>query len=107
MKRLIIFSVLFFILITTTTFAQIKVVKGTVSGFQTGIGTLFPQIAQNTSTGESLVVWCVSNQNDGGCGQIFGRLLDPKGKAKTAASVLFSDFWNFDPALAYNPVQNE
>jgi hypothetical protein len=102
MKRFSVFLFLILILIATTTFAEVSVVKSTVARPKS-IGRLFPQIAQNTSTGDSLVVWLESSDTN----HIVGRLIDKNAKSITKQFNLFSGDWIFDLALAYNPIRNE
>lgn len=106
MRRSITLSVLFFSVIAATAFAGITVRKATLAPLEKDVTARAPRIAKNTTTGEFLAVWCHS-QDDGGCGQILGRLLTASGGTKSATFEVVSDYWTFDPAIAYNPISNE
>lgn len=102
MKTKLILIVLLFSAITA--FAQVQVQKSVVLNVNKNNSTYVPQIATNTNTGESVVVWLGTHGENG---TVVGQLLDSHGHRKGALSVLAESVWVFDPAIAYNPISNE
>ncbi|PWT89013.1 MAG: hypothetical protein C5B54_09615, partial [Acidobacteria bacterium] len=104
MRKQITLFILFFTLLAATTFGAIGLRKSTVAQPKKDLGVDFPQIATNTNTGDSLIIWLESTDNGG---QITGRFLNASGGPKAPAFKVFADYWIYDPAIAYNPVTNQ
>lgn len=99
---------MFFLLQFTTTIAsaQIQTEKSLLSLEGTKFDHNFPQIALNTRTGNSLVIWTRPTPPQGSA-SIVGRILNAKGAAITGMISIVRDPLAWLTSIAYNPVTNE
>ncbi len=104
MKTKLFLMFLVFLMITSVSFAQVKIKKSKLAAREPGFLHAFSQSALNTKTGQTLVVWeRYASSTD--C-QVLGRLLNSKGTANKDTFTFF-DTLGANPSVTYNPVLDE